>query len=247
MIGDGALERAYARGFLVPDAPPVPPLCLKVDWPVRPLARLPDARLVLGARIGAAGRPAGRLGPVFDHDGRLLAFSAGHVFTAAGELVYRGDQAVGRVLALARPRQGLASVDAALIELAAEVVGTPGGAVQRPGWRAPVRGDVVRLAVQGARACGRLGATSVTARMKDGPNEFLLVRQLAVTGLRFSVAGDSGAALVDTDGEYLGLLVGRQGGVAIATPGAELFAAFGLNAWFPGPAERIVTALGAPP
>jgi hypothetical protein len=225
--GDAELSRAYAQGFLVDDPPPATLRHLNVDLPVRPLARLSDARLLLGARIGAARRPSGRLGPVLVRDGHQLAFSAGHVFTAAGEPVFSGDQAVGRVLALVRPRAGVESVDAALIGLAAEVVWSRGiGSRRLPDWRLPERGELVRLAGPGLSGTGRVLALGVTARMKDGDSQFLLGDQLAITGLGFSAGGDSGAALLGADGAYLGMLVGRQAGVAVATPMASLFAAF---------------------
>ncbi|MDX2000468.1 MAG: hypothetical protein SF066_22335 [Thermoanaerobaculia bacterium] len=228
MNGEAALGRAYAQGFLVHDPPPATRRPLHFALPGRPLARLSEVRLVLGAHIGASGRRSGRLGPVLVRDGHQLAFSAGHVFTAAGEAVFSGDQAVGRVLALARPRTGVATVDAALIQLAAEVVGPRGAGLRRlPGWRPPECGELVRLAGPGLTGTGRVLALGVTARMRDGDNEFLLGDQLAIAGFGFSVGGDSGAALLGADGAYLGLLVGRQAGVAVATPMASLFAVFG--------------------
>lgn len=239
MNGDAALGRAYAQGFLVHDPPPATRRPVSLDLPGRPLARLADARLVLGARIGGARWPSGRLGPVLLRDGHQLAFSAGHVFTTAGEPVFAGDQVVGRLLALERPRAGVATVDAALIGLTAEVVWPREfGLTRLPGWRLPELGEVVRLASPGLSGTGQVLALGVTARMKDGDSQFLLGDQLAIAGLGFSAGGDSGAALLGADGAYLGMLVGRQAGVAVATPMASLLAAFMGSAGRLGDRER---------
>lgn len=237
------LLRALGRGFVAAGVPaglqqaPAPVL---LPIPERQLFTSPDYRVRLGDRIGPWRRCTGRLGIVLARGEQLLGFSAGHVFDHEGQEVFHGDQSVGRVVRLVRPRRGLQAIDLAVLELRAfpsfdlPYEGPPFA----PGFEDPVCGEEVHLAAPSSGVPGRVSMISAVAHVEYGADEYWLPGQFVVEGSAFATSGDSGCALLGADGRARGLLIAGQDGCYVATPIRTAIAAFALFDASPLPRER---------
>lgn len=231
---DQVVERAVAQGFLASE---VPIKARAAAGPARTLAVPPSQlspsigeHVVIGDSIGPFERSNGRLGAVIVRGKQVLALTAGHLFVREGEEVYRGDRSVGRVLRLARPGNGLQLLDAAVLELRTRPsLDLPCVGLTLAGEGAePLCGEEVHLVSTRRCSRGRVCMVSAVARVSHGPDEYWLQDQFVVEASDFAVPGDSGCALVGTDGRVRGMLVAGEAGLFVATPILQLLAAFGL-------------------
>jgi hypothetical protein len=250
-----ALLRALASGFVAagpPEGlePASAPELLPI--PERQLLASPADRVRLGDRIGPWRRCTGRLGVVLARGDQLLGLSAGHVFDHEGQSVFRGDQAIGRVVRLARPRRGLQAIDLAVLELRAFPMFdlTAEGPLLEPGFEDPVCGEEVYLAAPSPGVPGRVSLTSAVAHVEFGADEYWLPGQFVVEGPAFATSGDCGGALLGADGRARGLLIAGRDGCYVATPMRTAIAAFALFDAIPlplGPQAQSSEASDSPP